>query len=564
MYTNFRKLNEENIMSEWWKKQVVYQIYPRSFCDSNGDGIGDIQGIISKLDYLKDLGVTCIWICPMYKSPMADNGYDIADYYAIQDEYGTMEDLEELIAEAKKRNIGILMDLVINHTSDEHAWFKDAIANPDSKYRKYYIFKKGVDGHAPTNWRSVFGGSVWEKVPGEDMYYYHAFAKKQPDLNWENPEMRHEIYNMINWWLEKGIAGFRVDAINFIKKDQRWCNGEVDGADGLSNCFQFSRNMKGIEEFFQELRHETFDKHNCLTVAEAVGVPYDQLGTFIGKDGCFSMMFDFNYSNLDITPTEEWYPDQNWTIQDYKDHLFASQIEVNKIGWSGAFHENHDMPRSLARLVKNPAERTPKAAKLLGALLMFLKATPYIYEGEEIGMVNNERTSIDQFDDISSKSQYKRAQEEGYSAEEALRFVNRRSRDNTRSPMCWDDSAYAGFSSAKPWLMVNEKYKDINVAKEIHNPNSVLAFYKQCIALRQKNVDLIVDGTFNPLETNEYIVAYERKLGDVSLLCINNMHNTPETLEVSDEYEVLLSNDDVVRNENGFVLSGWQTLVLKK
>ena len=551
-------------MGEWWKKQVVYQIYPRSFCDSNGDGIGDIQGIISKLDYLKDLGITCIWICPMYKSPMADNGYDISDYYAIQDDYGTMQDLEELIAEAKQRNIGILMDLVINHTSDEHAWFKDAIANPNSKYRNYYIFKKGVDGHAPTNWRSVFGGSVWEKVPGEDMYYYHAFAKKQPDLNWENPEMRHEIYNMINWWLEKGIAGFRVDAINFIKKDQRWCDGEVDGADGLSNCFQFSRNREGIEEFFKELRHETFDKHDCLTVAEAVGVPYDQLGAFIGKDGCFPMMFDFNYSNLDVTPNEEWYPEQDWTIKDYKEHLFASQIEVNKIGWSAAFHENHDMPRSLARLIKNPAERTPKAAKLLGALLMFLKATPYIYEGEEIGMVNNERTSIDQFDDISSKSQYERAQLEGYSPEEALRFVNRRSRDNTRSPMCWDDSVYAGFSSVKPWLMMNEKSKEINVEKEIHDSNSVLSFYKQLIALRQKNVDLIVDGTFKALETSDSVVAYARTLDNETLICMNNMHNAEETIDLDGDYEVLLSNDTVVNNDNQYTLSGWQTLVLKK
>lgn len=551
-------------MSEWWKKQVVYQIYPRSFCDSNHDGIGDIQGIISKLDYLKDLGITCIWICPMYKSPMADNGYDISDYYAIQSDYGSMEDLEELIGEAKKRNIGILMDLVINHTSDEHACFQEALKDPSSKYRNYYIFKPGVDGHEPTNWRSVFGGSVWEKVPGEDMYYFHAFAKKQPDLNWENPEMRHEIYDMINWWLEKGIAGFRVDAINFIKKDQRWENGEVDGADGLSNCFQFSRNKKGIEEFFQELRHETFDKHDCLTVAEAVGVPYDKLGTFIGKDGCFSMMFDFNYSNLDVTPTEEWYPDQNWTIKDYKEHLFASQIEVNKIGWSGSFHENHDMPRSTSRLIKNPEERTPKAAKLLGSLLMFLKATPYIYEGEEIGALNNERTSIDQFDDISSKSQYERAQNEGYSKEEAMHFVNRRSRDNTRSPMCWDSSKFAGFSDVQPWLALNEHAKEINVENELHDENSVLSFYKQLISTRQKNVDLIVDGTFETLDTPDNVVGYQRTLGEESLICLNNMQATSETIQIPEGYEVLLSNDEVKIADNTLTLSGWQTVVLKK
>ncbi len=313
-------------MSECWKKEVVYQIYLRSFCDSNHDGIGDIQGIISKLDYLKDLGVTMLWIWPMYKSPLADNGYDISDYYDMLEDYGTMKDVDELIAEAKKRNIGILMDLVINHTSDEHAWFQEALKDPDSKYRNYYIFKKGVDGRAPTNWRSVFGGSVWEKVENEDTYYFHAFAKKQPDLNWENPEMRKDIYKMINWWLDKGISGFRVDAINFIKKGQRWC-------DGLSACFQFCRNKEGIEDFFHELREETFDKHQCMAVAEAVDVPYDQLETFIGKTGCFSMMFDFLHSNLDITKNEEWFPDQDWSIKAYKDALFASQIEINKLGW---------------------------------------------------------------------------------------------------------------------------------------------------------------------------------------------------------------------------------------
>lgn len=369
-------------MSECWKKEVVYQIYPRSFCDSNHDGIGDIQGIISKLDYLKDLGVTMLWICPMYQSPLADNGYDISDYYDMLEDYGTMKDVDELIAEAKKRNIGILMDLVINHTSDEHAWFQEALKDPDSKYRNYYIFKKGVDGHAPTNWRSVFGGSVWEKVENEDTYYFHAFAKKQPDLNWENPEMRKDIYKMINWWLDKGISGFRVDAINFIKKGQRWC-------DGLSACFQFCRNKEGIEDFFHELREETFDKHQCMAVAEAVDVPYDQLETFIGKTGCFSMMFDFMYLNLDITKNEEWFPDQDWSIRAYKDALFASQIEINKLGWAGAFHENHDMPRSLNRLVKNPADRNGKAAKLLGSLLMFLRSTPYIYDSEEIICINN-------------------------------------------------------------------------------------------------------------------------------------------------------------------------------
>lgn len=552
-------------MSEWWKKEIVYQIYPRSFCDSDHDGIGDIRGIISKLDYLKELGITMIWICPMYRSPMVDNGYDISDYQAIQEEYGTMEDMEELILEAKKRNIGIIMDLVINHTSDQHAWFQEALRDPSSRYRNYYIFKEGKDGHEPTNWRSVFGGSVWTKVENEEnMYYFHSFAPQQPDLNWENPEMRKDIYKMVKWWLEKGIAGFRVDAINFIKKNQDWPDGEIDGADGLSACFQFARNQKGIEEFFQELRRETFDRYQCMTVAEAVGVPYDQLDAFIGETGCFSMMFDFNYSNIDITENEEWFPDQDWTIKSYKEHLFESQIEINKTGWAGAFHENHDMPRSLSRLVKDPEERTMKAAKLLGSLLMFLKATPYIYEGEEIGMVNNERDSIDQFDDISSKNQYARALQEGYTEQEAMHFVNRRSRDNTRSPMCWDTSKYAGFSDAEPWLEMNERHAQINVENEICDPSSVLSFYKKIISLRKEYTDLITDGVFIPMETADCLVGYEREDEKYSLICLNNMQKEEEEVFIDDAYEVLISNDEVMRKDQKIRLSGWQTIVLIK
>lgn len=552
-------------MSEWWKKEIVYQIYPRSFCDSNHDGIGDIQGIISKLDYLKDLGITMIWICPMYQSPMVDNGYDISDYRAMQKEYGTMEDVEQLILQAKKRGIGIIMDLVINHTSDQHAWFQEALHDPNSPYRDYYIFKEGKDGKEPTNWRSVFGGSVWTKVENEEnMYYFHSFAPHQPDLNWENPKMRVEIYQMINWWLEKGISGFRVDAINFIKKNQEWPDGEVDGADGLSACFQFARNQKGIEEFFRELRKETFDRYPCMTVAEAVGVPYDDLGTFIGNDGCFSMMFDFNYSNIDITENEEWFPDQDWSILSYRQHLFQSQIEINKIGWSGAFHENHDMPRSLSRLIKDPAERTPKAAKLLGSLLMFLKATPYIYEGEEIGMLNNERERIEQFDDISSKNQYHRALEEGYTEKEAMHFVNRRSRDNTRSPMCWDTSAYAGFSDARPWLEMNAHHFDINVEKQKEDPSSTLSFYKQLIQIRKEYMDLFVDGAFIPLETGDSIVGYQRVNQDMEVLCLNNMQADEENVSVDETYSVLISNDEVIRDKGVIKLSGWQTIVLIK
>lgn len=552
-------------MTEWWKNEVVYQIYPRSFCDSNHDGIGDIPGILSRLDYLKELGITSIWICPVYASPQADNGYDISDYKAIQPEYGTLEDMEQLLAEAKKRNIKIIMDLVINHTSDEHVWFKEAVRNPDSKYRNYYIFKEGRNGKPPTNWRSVFGGSVWEKVPGEEnMYYYHAFAKKQPDLNWENKEMREEIYSMINWWLQKGIGGFRVDAINFIKKDQRWLDGTPDGADGLANCFQFSRNQKGIEKFFQELRHETFDKYNCMTVAEAVDVPYDQLGIFIGKNGCFSMMFDFKYCNIDMTPTEEWFPEQPWTLREYKEKMFASQTEINKTGWCGTFLENHDMQRVTCRLIRNPEERTPKAAKCLGATYMFLKGTPYIYEGQELGCLNNERKSIEEFDDISSKNQYHRALQEGYSEKEALSFVNRRSRDNTRSPMSWDDSLYAGFSDVQPWLACNEHSKQINAKNELQDPDSVFHFYQKLISLRQSHLPLITEGDILPIDSEDNVIAYKRVLGNEELVCICNLQAKETDISIDPDSSVLLSNDEVQKDHDVLHLSGYQTVLLEK
>lgn len=552
-------------MHEWWKDEVVYQIYPRSFKDSNHDGIGDIQGIIEKLDYLKELGITMIWICPVYKSPMDDNGYDISDYYDINEEFGTLDDIDELINEAKKRDIKLIMDLVINHTSDEHLWFKDAISNPNSPYRNYYIFKEGKDGQAPTNWRSVFGGSVWEKVPHEEnMYYFHAFSKKQPDLNWENPIMRKDIYKMINWWLEKGIAGFRVDAINFIKKNQEWCDGPVDGIDGLCNCFDYSRNIPGIEVFFKELREETFDKYHCMTVAEAVGVPYDQLDLFIGKNGCFTMMFDFNYSHIDITKNEDWFPPQPWTFKEYKEKLFLSQKEIAKTGWSASFLENHDMPRSMSRLIRNEEERTPKTAKLLGQLFMFLQATPFVYQGEEIGFLNNERQSIDEFDDLNTHAQYQRALNEGYSEKEALAFINRRSRDNTRSPMCWNNQKFAGFSDVKPWLGINEHYKDINVEAQINDSDSVFSFYQQLITLRQNPLyhHTFVDGEFIPIDTEEHVIAYIRKSDSQTILCIHNIQNKKTTYPIEQDFKVLLSNEDVILEDNKIVLGAYQAITL--
>lgn len=528
-------------MNEWWKNEVAYQIYPRSFKDTNHDGIGDIKGITEKLDYLENLGVTLLWLCPIYKSPMDDNGYDISDYYDINPEFGTMQDLEELIQEAKKKNIKIIMDLVINHTSDEHPWFKEAIANPDSPYRDYYIFKSSKGGKEPTNWRSVFGGSVWKKVEGTEDYYFHAFSQRQPDLNWENPQMRQDLYKMINWWLEKGIAGFRVDAINFIKKDQRYQDGPVDGTDGLSACFAFSRNQPGIEKFFEEMKRETFAKHNCMTVAEAVGVNYPDLGIFIGDQGCFSMMFDFNYSNFDIGEDEEWFKRKAWTPKEYRELLFTGQREIQKIGWVASFLENHDQPRSIDKLIVNEEDRHYYSKTMLAGMFFNLRGTPFIYQGQEIGMVNFTRQSIDEFNDIGSIGQYQRAIEEGYSKEEALHFVNLRSRDNTRTPMHWDDSEYAGFSDVKPWIKMMDNYKEINVAEQLNNEPSVFQFYKLMIALR-KAESILVEGDFEELlEMPDDVIAYSRVSAEGKIRCLCNFSS--KTLKIREiKGNILLNN----------------------
>lgn len=556
------------MMKQWWKEEIVYQVYPKSFMDSNDDGIGDVNGIISKLDYLKTLGITMIWVSPIYQSPMDDNGYDISDYCAINPDFGTMEDVEVLIAEAKKRHIKVIMDLVINHTSDEHAWFKEALHNPLSEKRDYYIFKEGKNNQPPTNWRSVFGGSVWEKLPNEDnLYYFHAFSKKQPDLNWENPKLRHAIYEMIRFWLEKGISGFRVDAINFIKKNQKWPDGEVDGADGLSACFPFSRNVDGIEVFFKELREEVFDQYQCMTVAEAVGVPYNQLGIFIGNDGCFSMLFDFNYANLDINENEEWFHRQDWTVPQLKKAIFLSQQKIAKIGWSAPFIENHDQPRIIDKWMDNPQNRTPKFAKMLGNLYFFLQGTPFIYQGQELGIVNNERTSIAEFDDLSTISQYHRAIEEGYTPKEALALMNRRSRDNARSPMTWTKGINGGFTRGNPWLKVNESYEKYAAEDQVNDKESVFAYYQAMIALHQHPLyhETLVYGSFKPLEVaDENVIAYSRVGEEQEIVSINNFQDKISEIDIGNA-EILLSNDTIYHEDGQIILQPFQSiLALKK
>ena len=570
---------------KWWKKEVGYQIYPRSFYDSNNDGIGDLNGITEKLDYLKNLGITLIWVCPIFKSPMDDNGYDISDYYDVNPEFGTKEDLEKLIVEAEKRGIKVILDLVINHTSDEHEWFLEALKNPESKYRNYYIFKRGENGLPPTNWRSHFGGSAWEKVEGEadengnEMYYLHLFTKKQPDLNWENPEVRKELYKMVNYWLEKGIAGFRVDAINSIKKDARYLDLPVDGADGMAYNVEYTLNQPGIEEFLSELAKETFKKYNAMTVAETPMLEYERYNDFIGEDGFFTMIFDFSYTDLDMTKGGFYYSLRDIPTIELRDAIFESQLTQQKYGWGAPFLENHDLPRSLNKFFGEKANETN--AKLLANVFFFLRGTPFIYQGQEIGMDNFVRNDISEFDDIASKDQYQRALGEGFSSEEALYFVNKRSRDNSRTPMQWDNSKNAGFSkdeNSKSWIKLTGSQATTNVADQINDKDSIFSHYKKMIDLRQngKYSDCLTFGDFIsvPLE-NEKIIAYVRKYGNQKVLCISNFSELKQEVKLSEIAkalgekeikigEILINNFEGLEN-NGekVVFEGFQSLLVE-
>jgi len=578
-------MDTKKLDKKWWQKEVGYQIYPRSFYDSNNDGIGDLNGITAKLDYLKELGITLIWVCPIFKSPMDDNGYDISDYYDVNPEFGTKEDLERLIKEAEKRGIKIILDLVINHTSDEHEWFLEALKNPESKYRNYYIFKRGKNGLPPTNWRSHFGGSAWEKVEGEadengnEMYYLHLFTKKQPDLNWENPEVRKELYKMVNYWLEKGIAGFRVDAINSIKKDENYLKLPVDGADGFAHNVKYTLNQPGIEEFLSELAKETFKKYNCMTVAETPMLEYERYNDFIGEDGFFSMIFDFSYADLDMTKGGFYYSLRDIPTIELRNAIFESQLTQQKYGWGAPFLENHDLPRSLNKFFGEKANETN--AKLLGNVFFFLRGTPFIYQGQEIGMDNFVRKDISEFDDIASKDQYQRALGEKFSTEEALYFVNKRSRDNSRTPMQWDNSKNAGFSeneNIKSWIKLTGSQAVTNVKNQLNDEKSIFAHYKKMIDLRQngKYSDCLIYGEFIPVPLeNEKIIAYVRKYGNQKILCINNFSELKQGVKLNDIAkvlgekeitlgEVLINNfDKIGKDDKKLNLEGFQSLLVE-
>ena len=450
---------------KWWHDKVAYQIYPKSFCDTNGDGIGDLRGIIGKLDYLKKLGIDILWLSPIFCSPLADQGYDISDYYNIDPRFGTMEEMDELIAEAKKRNMYILMDLVVNHCSDEHEWFKKACEDPDGKYGKYFYIEEVKDNKMPTNWRSYFGGSVWEKLPGhENKYYLHLFHKKQPDLNWENPEVREEIYKMINWWLDKGLGGFRIDAIINIKKALPLRDYPVDRDDNMCTVQKMLADAHGIGVFLNEMKERTFKPHDSFTVGEVFDVKKEDIPRFIDDNGYFSTMFDFSTTIIGASE-KGWYDRMEVEPEEYIRAIYNSQKQVGDAGFLANIIENHDEPRGVSRYIPQ-GDCTDKSKKMLALLTLMTKGIPFIYEGQEIGMENMPFSSIDEVDDISTLDEYQVALRAGLSEKDALKAVSRFSRDNARTPMQWDASANAGFTTGTAWLKINPNYTTLNVASQ--------------------------------------------------------------------------------------------------
>lgn len=552
---------------QWWQNQVAYQIYPKSFYDSNGDGIGDLKGIISKLDYLKDLGADIIWLSPIYVSPLADQGYDIADYYNIDPRFGTMEDMDTLLEEAHKRGLKILMDLVVNHCSDEHQWFREACKDPEGKYGKYFYIERTSDPSTLCNWRSAFGGSVWEKLPGYDDYYYmHIFHKKQPDLNWENPELREEIYTMVNWWLDKGLDGFRLDAIINIKKALPLHSYPADRDDGLSDLNKMLDEAEGLDIFINELRDRCFTPHKAFTVGEVFYEKPGQLPDFIGENGYFSSIYDFSpyfFGQNELG----WHKSTDITPDDYRSCIFATQKRSEGIGFFSNVIENHDEPRGVSRYIPE-GEQSVTSKKALATVYFMLKGLPWIYQGQELGMENLKFNSLNEMDDLASIDAYHVAISDGLSVEEALHVVEKFSRDNGRTPFQWDDSAQAGFTTGSPWLRVNPNYTEINLKAQKDDPDSVFNFYKKLIQLRKNDAysNTIVYGKFSPyLEEQHNVIGYFRKTENQTLLILSNYQKEARTLPLPGTVKkVLLSNVDSVNYDKKEIqMTGYETVILE-
>jgi len=512
---------------QWWKEAVVYQIYPRSFKDSNGDGVGDLKGITSKLDYLKDLGVDVIWLSPVYKSPNDDNGYDISDYQDISSEFGTMEDWEELLSEMHRRGIKLVMDLVVNHTSDEHYWFQQAKSSKDNPYRDYYVWRppNAVTGKEPNNWASFFGGSAWEYEPHTGEYYLHLFTKKQPDLNWENPKVREEIWKMMHFWLKKGVDGFRMDVINVISKVPHFPNA-IEKIEGLYHWGgDFFVNGPRLMEFLQEMKTKVLSSYDILTVGETPFFGVEDACRLTHEDkGVVNMLFHFELMDVDSVPGKDKWSLSPWKLKDIKEIMDGWQVELQSRGWNSLYLENHDQPRSVSRFGNDSKQYRVTSAKMLATWLHMMQGTPYVYQGQEIGMTNVKFDSLEDWKDVETLNAYRNLVTEGgtLTHEEMMKAIQAKSRDNARTPVQWDDSPKAGFTTGKPWIKVNPNYKEINIKAAAKDPESVLHYYKELIRIRKEHA-VVVYGSYTPLlEGSEQVYAYLRVFYEEALLVVAN------------------------------------------
>ena len=552
---------------KWWKESVVYQIYPRSFNDSNGDGIGDLNGITEKLDYLKNLGIDVIWLSPVYQSPNDDNGYDISDYQAIMKEFGTMEDFDCMLAAAHERGIKIVMDLVVNHTSDEHAWFMESRKSKDNPYRDYYIWREGKDGKEPNNWGSCFSGSAWVYDEATDMYYLHLFSKKQPDLNWENPKVRDEVFSMMDWWCQKGIDGFRMDVISMISKVEGLPDGKV--SDGLhGDPSPFVQNGPRVHEYLQEMNQRVLSKYDLLTVGECPGVTVEEAQRYASDKGTeLGMVFQFEHMGLDEGEFSKW-SDRKIKLTDLKENLTKWQNGLDGKAWNSLYWCNHDQPRVLSRFGNDSKEYREVSAKMLGTCLHMMQGTPYVYQGEELGMTNVPFKSIDDFRDIESIRAYQEYVESGIiDKEDMMRFLCYKSRDNARTPMQWNSGKNAGFTEGTPWIMVNPNYKEINAEEQVDRADSVFNYYKKLIELRHKE-EVIVYGHYELLmPESEELYVYTRELENEKILVICNFTEKEVKYTLPEEFEngkILISNYDKMSADAEMELKPYEAVVIKK
>ena len=552
---------------KWWKESVVYQIYPRSFNDSNGDGIGDLNGITEKLDYLKNLGIDVIWLSPVYQSPNDDNGYDISDYQAIMKEFGTMEDFDCMLAAAHERGIKIVMDLVVNHTSDEHAWFMESRKSKDNPYRDYYIWREGKDGKEPNNWGSCFSGSAWVYDEATDMYYLHLFSKKQPDLNWENPKVRDEVFSMMDWWCQKGIDGFRMDVISMISKVEGLPDGKV--SDGLhGDPSPFVQNGPRVHEYLQEMNQRVLSKYDLLTVGECPGVTVEEAQRYASDKGTeLGMVFQFEHMGLDEGEFSKW-SDRKIKLTDLKENLTKWQKGLDGKAWNSLYWCNHDQPRVLSRFGNDSKEYREVSAKMLGTCLHMMQGTPYVYQGEELGMTNVPFKSIDDFRDIESIRAYQEYVESGIiDKEDMMRFLCYKSRDNARTPMQWNSGKNAGFTEGTPWIMVNPNYKEINAEEQVDRADSVFNYYKKLIELRHKE-EVIVYGHYELLmPESEELYVYTRELENEKILVICNFTEKEVKYTLPEEFEngkILISNYDKMSADAEMELKPYEAMVIKK